>query len=285
MSVILCDPDNLQTTVLTNPLATGEKIDPLRAMNQFRAYLRSLKESGVNVFRSSSEELNIGMKNFDLTYAANWGAFIPIAGIRSIFVLSRMASHHRRGEATVVRPFLEELGIEVIDLPASKFAIFEGQADVKVSHGGEHVWISHGIRTNLEGARAFAELVRTIAKKAGKKIPTFHFLKITNPKYYHSDLCIFIDGERCIMRPTAFSTPSARELERIFDRGFHIFDNDDEPFALNMYKKGKHLFVRPVTEKTRQMFVRVLGCRHVHQINVSEIEKGGGSLKCLTLVI
>ena len=284
MSVILCDPDNLQTTTITNPLASGEQINKAKAMNQFRGYLRSLKEAGVEVFRSSSEELNIGLKSFDLTYAANWGAFIPLAGIRPMFVLSRMAAYHRRSEAALVRAFLEELGIEVLDLPASKFAIFEGQADVKVSHGGQHVWIMYGIRTNQEGARAYAGLVRTIAKKAGKKCPTFHFLKMVDSKYYHSDLCLFVDGERCIMRPTAFSTPSARELERAFDSGFHIFDNDDEQFALNMYKSGKHLFIRPITEKTRQLFTRILGCRYVHQINLSEIEKGGGSLKCLTLV-
>jgi N-dimethylarginine dimethylaminohydrolase len=285
MSVILCDPDNLQTTLLTNPLATGEKNISAKAMNQFRAYLRSLKEAGVNVFRSSSEELNIGMRNFDLTYAANWGAFVPIPGISPIFVLSRMASHHRQGETSVIRPFLEELGIQVVDLSSSKFVIFEGQADVKVSHGGEHVWICHGIRTNIEGARAFANMIRAIAKKYAKKCPIFHFLKMTNPTYYHSDLCLFIDENNCIMRPNAFSAPSARELQRVFDRGFHIFENDNEPFALNMYKAGKHLFVRPITEKTCQLFIRILGCRHVHQINLSEIEKGGGSLKCLTLVV
>lgn len=285
MSVILCDPDNLQTTTITNPLASGDPISKGKAMNQFRAYLRALKESGIEVFRSSSEALNTALKNYDLTYAANWGAFIPIDGIRPTFVLSRMAANHRRGEAVHVKPFLESLGFEVIDLPASQFAIFEGQADVKISHGGSHIWITYGIRTNQEGARAYAALVRAIAKKAGKKIPTFHFLKMIRPEYYHSDLCIFVDDDRCIMRPTAFSTASARELERVFDRGFNIFDSDEEPFALNMYKAGKHLFARPLTERTRQMFARILKCRHVHQINLSEIEKGGGSLKCITLAI
>jgi N-dimethylarginine dimethylaminohydrolase len=285
MSVIVCDPDNLKTTVIRNPLATGEEINKTKAMNQFRAYLRALREAGINIFRSSSETLNREKRSYDLTYAANWGAFVPLPLQQPIFVLSRMASHHRRSEALLIKPFLESLGIIVIDLPASRFAIFEGQADVKVSHGGEHVWLTHGIRTNMEGARAFASVVSHFAKKFKKSMPTFHYLRVVKPEYYHGDLCLFIDGNRCIMRPTAFSTPSARELERIFDSGLHIFDNDEEPFALNAYKHGKHLFVRPISEKTRQMFVRVFHCRHIHQINVSEIEKGGGSIGCLTLFI
>jgi N-dimethylarginine dimethylaminohydrolase len=285
MSVILCDPDNLQTTVITNPLSTGEPINKEKAMNQFRAYIRSLKGSGIEVFRSSSEELNSVRKSYDLTYCANWGAFIPLPEIRPMFVLSRMAAYHRRTEAALIKPFLENLGIEVIEMPASQFAIFEGQADVQISHGGQHVWITYGIRTNQEGARAFAGLVRFIAKKTNKKCPTFHFLKMVKPEYYHSDLCLFVDGDRCLVRPTAFSTHSVRELERVFDKGFHIFDNDEEPLALNMYKNKQHLFVRPISEKTRQLFARVLKCKYIHQINVSEIEKGGGSLLCLTLIL
>lgn len=285
MPVIICDPDNLKTTTRTNPLSTGQDINSLKAMNQFRAYLRALKSANVDVHRSSSNILNKEKASFDLTYAANWGSFIPLDLPQPVFVLSRMAAHHRRGEATIVRPFLESLGIVVMDLPASRFAIFEGQADVRVSHNGEHIWLTHGIRTNTEGARAFAAVVTDLAKKFKKRIPTFHYLRMVKPEYYHGDLCLLIDGSRCIMRPTAFSTSSARELERVFDSGFHIFDNDDEPLALNCYKHDSHLFVRPISEKTRQIFTRILKCRHVHQINVSEIEKGGGSIGCLTLFI
>ncbi len=281
MPVFLCEPDNLQTTVKTNPLASSVKISKDAAMNQFRTYMRTLARYGVPYTKSSSDDLNRTGSSFDLCYAANWGAYLPLPLKRPVFVLSKMKYSHRRREAGLIAPLLERSGALVVEL-SGRGIFFEGQADVKVSHGGRHIWVAYGPRTNLTGAKAFIHLIQEVTRSEGRAAPECHLLHMTNPDYYHLDLATAIYGNVCVARENAFVPHSLEELRRVFGK-VTLLSNDNEPFALNLFKYGRHLFVRPLSAETRRVLEGAFDNAVVHEINVSEIEKGGGSIKCITL--
>ncbi len=284
MPIFLCEPDNLKTTKKTNPLASGSSISQEVAMNQFRTYLRSLARHGVPYMKTSSNDLNRTGASFDICYAANWGSYLPLTLMRPVFVLSKMKYHHRQREAELVKPLLEKSGALVLEL-TGRDVIFEGQADVKVSHSGRHVWVAYGPRTSLAGARAFIHLIQETARSESRAIPECHLLHMTNPDYYHLDLATSIYGNICIARPNAFAAHSLEELRSVFKK-VTLLEDDSEPFALNLFKYGQHIFVRPLSAETRRLLEGAFGGTRavsIHEINVSEVEKGGGSIKCITL--
>jgi N-dimethylarginine dimethylaminohydrolase len=282
MAIFLCEPDNLHTTEKTNPLASGSEVSKSVAMNQFRTYIRALTTHGVPWSKTSSEKLNRTGVSFDLYYAANWGAYLPLKLEVPVFILSKMRAPHRRREAEAVRPLIEGSGARVLEL-SGRGLFFEGQADVKVSHGGKHVWVAYGPRTNLAGAKAFIHLIQETARSAKRSHPTCHLLHMTNPDYYHLDLAASIYGNVCVARENAFAPHSLAELQTVFGKVTLIKD-DLEPFSLNLFKHGQHIFVRPLKGETRRMLEIAYGPGiKIHEINMSEAEKGGGSLKCLTL--
>ncbi len=282
MTIFLCEPDNLQTAEKTNPLSTGEHISKQKALNQFRAYLRTLAQAGVPYVKTSSAALNRVSLSFDICYSANWGAILPLELQQPIFILSKMKSPHRQREAELITPVMKSAGYLVKELHG-RGVTFEGQADVKVSHGGRHVWIAYGPRTSLSGARAFAHLIQEESRSAGREAPLCHLLHMINPAYYHLDLSTVIYDQTCIARKNAFAKHSLQELQRHF-KNFVEFENDAEPFAMNLLKYNKHIFARPLSKETRRMLSEAFGKDvAIHEINISEIEKGGGSLKCISL--
>jgi N-dimethylarginine dimethylaminohydrolase len=106
---------------------------------------------------------------------------------------------------------------------------------------------------------------------------------MTNPEYYHLDLSTSIYGNVCIARENAFAPHSLAELRSVFGK-ITLINEDAEPFALNLFKYEKHIFVRPLSVGTRRVIEAAYGNDiSIHEINMSEAEKGGGSLKCLTL--
>jgi N-dimethylarginine dimethylaminohydrolase len=282
MAIFLCEPDNLQTAEKTNPLASGQIISKEKALNQFRSYLRTLAQAGVPYVKTSSGALNRIGAAFDICYSANWGAILPLELQKPIFILSKMKSSHRQREAELITPLMKSADYLVKEL-RGRGVTFEGQADVKVSHGGRHVWIAYGPRTSLSGARSFAHLIQEESHSAGIEPPICHLLHMTNPAYYHLDLSTVIYDQTCIARKNAFAKHSLQELQRHF-KNFVEFENDAEPFALNLLKYNKHIFARPLSKETRRMLSGAFGKDvSIHEINISEIEKGGGSLKCISL--
>ena len=109
-------------------------------------------------------------------------------------------------------------------------------------------------------------------------------IRLTDPRFYHIDTCFcpLTDGY-LMYHPPAFDFDSRMEIEsRVPPHKRIVVDTlDAGNFACNAVNVGHEVFVHQASDSLRADLVR-RGFR-VHESDLSEFLKSGGSAKCLTL--
>ncbi|MFI0976454.1 dimethylargininase [Streptomyces sp. NPDC021093] len=107
-------------------------------------------------------------------------------------------------------------------------------------------------------------------------------LELTDPYHYHLDTALTVlDGDEIAYWPGAFSPGSRAVLERLFPDAVLVGPQDAAAFGLNAVSDGLHV----VLPEAATGFAAQLKERGFEPIGVdlSELLKGGGSVKCCTL--
>ncbi|MEU3073388.1 dimethylargininase [Streptomyces laurentii] len=108
-------------------------------------------------------------------------------------------------------------------------------------------------------------------------------LELVDPRYYHLDtaLCVLDDARDEIMYfPEAFSRGSRAVLERLFPDALKVTDEDAAVLGLNAVSDGRHVLL-PQAAVGLYAPLRARGFEPIG-MDLSELLKGGGSVKCCT---
>jgi len=199
----------------------------------------------------------------DMVYAAN-GGFIA----DDIAIVARFRFAERAGESQAYGKWMSSVGYR----PVSTRHVNEGQGDLLMV--GEIVLAGYGFRTDR---RAHSEI------SAALGVPVVS-LELVDPRFYHLDTALAVlDDHTIAFYPPAFSAAAADQLRALFPDAIVVASADAYVLGLNVVSDGLHV-VLPSAATGFATQLREAGFEPVG-VDLSELLKGGGSVKCCTLEV
>lgn len=254
----MCSPEYFAVEYAINPwMDVTTPVDPELAVKQWDRLRETLVGLGHDVHL-----LAPGPGLPDMVYAAN-GAFV----VDGTAYGAQFKHQQRTAEAPVHRAFYETQGWRFIAPSETN----EGEGDfafLPEAHGGL-VLAGHGFRTELA---AHAEAQEAL----GRPVVS---LRLVDPRFYHLDVALAsIDDTNIAYYPGAFSAASQRVLTQLFPDAVVADDEDALSFGLNLVSDGANVVLN--SEATRLAGkLKAAGYTPV-PVELTELKKGGGSVKC-----
>ncbi|MEU9158708.1 dimethylargininase [Streptomyces sp. NPDC048424] len=197
----------------------------------------------------------------DMVFSAN-GATV----IDDKVLIAKFRHRERAAEADAYRGWFEANGFAEVLVPEH---VNEGEGDF--APAGRRVLAGAGFRSDPvahEELRAFFGL------------PVVG-LDLIDPRFYHLDtaLCV-LDDDLVTYYPEAFSEESRKVLRELYPDAVLATRDDAEAFGLNAVSDGLNVVV---TETATHLIgeLRERGFE-VHGVDMSELLKAGGAVKCIT---
>ncbi|WP_176562047.1 dimethylargininase [Mycolicibacterium palauense] len=199
----------------------------------------------------------------DMVYAANGGLIVNGAA-----VVARFKHPERQGESGAYAGWMTDAG----HTPRHTDAVNEGQGDLLVV--GEMVLAGTGFRTDHAAHAEIAELT-------GLPVVSLH---LVDPRFYHLDTALAVlDDTTIAYYPPAFDDESRLLLQQLFPGAIQVASADAYVLGLNAVSDGRHVVLPSrATGFAQQLFDA--GFVPV-PVELSELLKGGGSVKCCTLEV
>lgn len=252
-------PTHFTVEYAINPwMDTATPVDPALAHAQWEDLRQTYLSLGHTVDLVSPEA---GLP--DMVYAANGGLVIGDTAI-----VARFKHAERAGEAAAYAAWMSSAGYT----PRFTEHLNEGQGDLLVV--GRKILAGTGFRTD-EAAHA------EIAELTGMPVVTLH---LTDPRFYHLDTALAVlDDNTVAYYPPAFTSASRTVLMDLFPDAIEVASADAYVLGLNVVSDGRHV----VMPAGAHGFAAQLVARGFEPIGVdlSELLKGGGSVKCCTLEV
>lgn len=255
---LMCRPDHFEVVDTLNPwMDPSVPVDRALAIEQWEDLVATYERLGHAVdFVQPAPALP------DMVFAANAG--VSIAGRMMAAVMS---SPERRPEEGHYRKYFETAGFEDVLIPNS---VNEGEGDFLFT--GEVLLAGTGFRTDEAAHQEAADFfdVETVT------------LRLVDPRWYHLDTALFsVNPDVAVWFPGAFDESSQAELRRRFPDGIEATEVDALAFALNSTTDGR-VVVMPASGEALASRISGLGLE-TSMVNLSELLKAGGSVKCCTL--
>lgn len=256
-------PIHFDVTYAINPwMDTSAPVDTDLAVRQWETLLTTYRNLGHTV---ELVEPVAGLP--DMVYAANGGLIIDGAdGPRA--VVARFAYPQRAGEAVAYAEWMAAHGFD----PHHTQHTNEGQGDLLVV--GSMILAGHGFRTDR---RAHDE----VAQLTGRPVVS---LELVDPRFYHLDTALAVlDDTTIAYYPPAFSDAARARLQQLFPDAIEVATADAYVLGLNVVSDGRHV-VHPANATGFARQLVDAGFEPV-AVDLSELFKGGGSVKCCTLEV
>ncbi len=199
----------------------------------------------------------------DMVYAANAGLII-----NGCAIVARFKHAERHGESAAYAAWMDQRGHQ----PVHTSHVNEGQGDLLVV--GATILAGTGFRTHHH---AHAE----VAAITGMPVIS---LELVDPRFYHLDTALTVlDDTTIAYYPPAFTEDAQSRLRELFPTAIEVSSTDAYVLGLNAVSDGKHV-VHPAqatgfAEQLHQAGFDPIG------VDLSELLKGGGSVKCCTLEV
>ena len=250
-------PTHFAVDYAINPwMDTSTPVDPALAVAQWEQLRQTYLSLGHTVDLVPAEP---GLP--DMVYAANGGLVIGDTAI-----VARFTFAERAGEAAAYAAWMSSMGYS----PRYTRHTNEGQGDLLVV--GPMILAGTGFRTD-EAAHA------EIAELTGMPVIT---LQLTDPRFYHLDTALAVlDDSTIAYYPPAFTEASRAILGELFPSAIEVASADAYVLGLNVVSDGRHV-VLPAAAQGFAGQLAALGFEPVG-VDLSELFKGGGSVKCCTL--
>lgn len=252
-------PTHFVVEYAINPwMDTSTPVDTALAVRQW--------EHLVDVYRSLGHtvEMVTPMPGLpDMVYAANGGLVIG-----DVAVVAKFAYPQRAGEAEAYALWMSDHGFA----PVHTNHVNEGQGDLLVV--GSKVLAGYGFRTERAAHDEVAAVIGTPLVS----------LELVDPRFYHLDTALAVlDEDTIAYYPPAFSDESRATLAELFPDAIEVATADAFVLGLNVVSDGLHV----VLPDTATGFITQLSDAGFEPIGVdlSELLKGGGSVKCCTLEV
>ena len=259
---LMCPPTYFDVTYSINPwMDPSRHVDRVLALRQWWGLVDAYRDTG---HRVNLLEPLPGMP--DMVFAAN-GATV-VAG-RTLS--ARFANPQRQGEAGVHAAWHQRNGILYGGAVQQALAVNEAEGDFAVL--SKRVLAGYGFRTTLDAHRELAMLT-------GREVVS---LELVDPRLFHLDLALTVlDDARdhIAYYPDAFSQDSCQVLRELFPDALIADQHDAYAFGLNAVSDGLHVFIPSGARQLREELAAA-GYWPV-SVDLSELIKGGGSVKCCT---
>ncbi|MDZ4232399.1 MAG: arginine deiminase-related protein [Dietzia sp.] len=256
---VMAAPNFFTVEYVINPwMDTSTPVDAGRALTQWEALRRTYTDLGHTV------ELVDPVAGLpDMVYAANGGLIVDGKA-----VVARFAHAERTGESVAHAEWMARNGY----LPVETRHVNEGQGDLLVV--GSIILAGHGFRTDR---RAHDE----IAEHLGMPVIG---LELVDPRFYHLDTALAVlDDDTIAYYPPAFAERSRAKLIELFPDAIEVSSADAYVLGLNVVSDGLNVVLPAAAtgfaEQLRQAGFLTFG------VDLSELLKGGGSVKCCTLEV
>ncbi|MER7849861.1 dimethylargininase [Kitasatospora sp. NPDC096077] len=198
----------------------------------------------------------------DMVYAAN-GATVVDGKVFG----ARFRHQERAAEGPAYLAWFRARGYAELHEPQY---VNEGEGDFLVTDS--HVLAGWGFRSTLEGHAEAQEFF-------GRPVVG---LELVDPRFYHLDTALAVlDGDEIMYNPAAFSAGSLAVLRRLYPDALLAEPADAAVFGLNAISDGRHVVLpEAATGLARQL--RERGFEPIG-VDLTELLKAGGSVKCCTL--
>ncbi|MGD9485662.1 dimethylargininase [Streptomyces sp. TRM70308] len=257
---LMCPPVHFRVTYSINPwMDPGKPVDLPLAVAQWEALRDRYRALGHTV-----EELAPDPALPDMVYAAN-GALVVDGRVLG----ARFAHPERTPEAAAHRAWYAAHGYAEVREPDH---VNEGEGDFAVTA----TWLLAG-----RGFRSSALSHPEAQEFFGRPVIG---LDLVDPRFYHLDtaLCVLDDARdtEVMYYPPAFSPGSRAVLARLFPDAVVAEEADALALGLNAVSDGHHVLL---PQGATGLFapLRERGYEPV-PVDLSELLKGGGSVKCVT---
>ncbi|MFD0784358.1 dimethylargininase [Micromonospora azadirachtae] len=255
---LMCSPEHFAVEYAINPwMDVTAPVDTELTVKQWDRLRETLVQLGHEVHQLTPER---GLP--DMVYAAN-GAFVVDGAVYG----AQFKHEQRAAEAAAHRAFYESQGWRFIAPSETN----EGEGDfayVPEAHGGL-ILAGHGFRTELA---AHAEAQEAL----GRPVVS---LRLVDPRFYHLDVALAaIDDANIVYFPGAFSAASQKVLAQLFPDAVIADDADVMAFGLNLVSDGLNVVLNSEAAGLAEKLEAV--GYHPVPVELSELKKGGGSVKC-----
>ena len=261
--ILMCPPDYFTVEYVINPWMAGheETLSLERAREQWDTLKDKVSEFAEVVTMDAQPELP------DMVFTANAGVVYGNKAIASHFM-----PHERRPEEPHFKKWFRDNGFELLDLD-EKIG-FEGAGDCLHDRRGPWLWTGYGFRTEIEAHAAIGDFF-------DKEVVS---IQLTDARFYHIDTCFCPLSDGFLMyHPPAFDYDSRIAIEsRVPPHKRIVVDTADAGnFACNAVNIGDQVILNKASDPLKARLM--LNGFKVHEVELSEFLKAGGSAKCLTL--
>lgn len=261
--ILMCPPDHFTVEYVINPWMAGHEgsLSLDKAKQQWQQLRDVLAQFAEIVIIEPHPKLP------DMVFTANAGVVYGSKAIASHFM-----PLERRAEEPIFKKWFRDNGFDLLALD-EKIG-FEGAGDCLLDRGGPWLWTGFGFRTEIEAHPKIAEFfdIELVS------------IRLMDARFYHIDTCFCpLTGGYLMYHPPAFDYDSRIAIEsRIPSHKRIVVDTQDAGnFACNAINIGDNVILNKASEplKARLMIAGF----NVHECNLSEFLKAGGSAKCLSL--
>ncbi|WP_313318617.1 ornithine--oxo-acid transaminase [Gordonia sputi] len=251
-------PSHYTVTYSINPwMDPSVPVDTELAMKQW--------ESLRDIYRSLGHSVTLvdaqpGLP--DMVYAANGGLVVDGKA-----VAARFLHPERAPEGEHYTAWLHTCGADAVHETAG---VQEGEGDFLLV--GRRILAGTGFRTHPD---THAE----VATITGLPVVS---LELIDPRFYHLDTALgVLDDDTIAYFPDAFSTESRAVLADLFPDAIIATESDAVVLGLNLVSDGRHVVM---TDAAPGLESRLRDAGYVPiTVDLSELLKGGGGVKCCTL--
>jgi N-dimethylarginine dimethylaminohydrolase len=255
--VLMCRPEHFTVSYRINPWMYPENpTNTTLALSQWEVLYQTYLDLGFQVQLIDSIP---GLP--DMVYAAN-GGFV----LDGIAYGAKFHYPERQPEGPVYMEWFRSIGLDV-HVPEY---VNEGEGDFLLV--GDTILAASGFRSDTSSHQEIADIfAREVVS-----------LALVNPSFYHLDTALaVIDSETIAYLPSAFDAESVSVLTTRFPDAIIATKDDAQVLGLNSFSDGHNV----VIAKQATTFARDLEERGYNPIGVelSELLRGGGGVKCCTL--
>ncbi|MFC9440367.1 dimethylargininase [Nocardia sp. NPDC057030] len=257
---VMCRPDYFDVTYCINPwMDPDAPVDPARALAQWETLRATYEEYGHKV------DVVPGVPGLpDMVFAANGGL---IVGDRAMS--ARFTHVERAAEGPAYHSWFAQQGLA-------------GLVDAQEVNEGEGDFLLVGDRMLAGmGFRSSPAAHQEVAQHFSREVVS---LELVDPRFYHLDTVLLpLDPTTIAYFPPAFSPASQAVLTELYPDAIVATDADAEVLGLNGVSDGLNVFL---SDKATALSAE-LRARDYNPIGIdmSELLKAGGSVKCCTLEI
>ena len=255
---LMCRPEHFRVDYAINPwMDPATPVDAALALAQWEALRTAIEAAGARV------EIIAGMADHpDMVYAMNFGV---VDGDRVL--LTSFRHHQRRAEARAAADWFEANGWRVHRLAAAD-AFEAGDAFLL----GDALVVAHGPRTDLSAHREIAAVL-------GVRVAP---VRVVHPALYHLDLSLCpLDERRALVAPSAWDAAGASVVRSLVPEPLVLTEEEAFTFCANSIVVEDTVIMPACPDRVRRQ-LEAWGFAVV-VIDVSELHRGGGSIRCMTL--